>query len=263
MVTREKNDLPSHDPRLRVRKDFRDPDQFDPLLQHTITMDDFRNIARLLSAGTTPQQIVASQLGTQLELELSDVEDAKLMMKHGLLEEKENAMSLTESQLKRHIRKHVRGALAEALALEENKKSSPASPGKGASGRAFWDLVELAGWTGRGPDALSGPAGRLAKVLKTDRSRRRFEQLYRAHHRILYNRLNDWEREQEDLGDPKDFNTGDDGFSDLISHIIGLGRSEYQAAMKDPMVAYERARARDYYESFSYVFHELLPYKPK
>lgn len=49
----------------------------------------------------------------------------------------------------------------------------------------------------------------------------------------------------------------DDGFSDLTNHVVGLGREEYEAAMKDPMRVVERGRDRRYEESFSYCIpHE-------
>jgi len=55
----------------------------------------------------------------------------------------------------------------------------------------------------------------------------------------------------EDLNDVS-CGCGDDGFSDLINHVVGLGKEVYEAAMADPMLVVKRGRAYDYVESFSY-----------
>jgi len=46
---------------------------------------------------------------------------------------------------------------------------------------------------------------------------------------------------------------GDDSFSDLLHHIIGLGKREYDAVMKDPKKALDRVRRDDFVESFGYA----------
>lgn len=45
---------------------------------------------------------------------------------------------------------------------------------------------------------------------------------------------------------------GDDGFSDLLNHVVGLGQEAYEAAMKDPMLVVKRGQKYDFTESFSY-----------
>ncbi len=56
---------------------------------------------------------------------------------------------------------------------------------------------------------------------------------------------------------------GDDGFSDLTHHIVGLGREEYEKVMADPMLAVERGRKCEYEESFSYCIpHERVVREP-
>ena len=54
-------------------------------------------------------------------------------------------------------------------------------------------------------------------------------------------------------------NLGDDGYSDLLAHIIGLGQAEYEAVMADPSLGRERAKRYDFEESFSYCFHQIDP----
>lgn len=50
---------------------------------------------------------------------------------------------------------------------------------------------------------------------------------------------------------------GDDGFSDLLAHIIGLGKEEYERVLLNPQLAAQRANKYDFTESFSYC----LPFK--
>ena len=45
---------------------------------------------------------------------------------------------------------------------------------------------------------------------------------------------------------------GDDGFSDLTNHVVGLGKEAFEAAMADPMLVVRRGQEYDYAESFSY-----------
>lgn len=59
---------------------------------------------------------------------------------------------------------------------------------------------------------------------------------------------------------------GGDSFDDLVSHIIGLGRREYQAVMRNPELAVARAHApygskEGYTESFSYALPSKYDYE--
>lgn len=47
---------------------------------------------------------------------------------------------------------------------------------------------------------------------------------------------------------------GDDSLSDLLYHIVGLGKKEYDAVLANPKQAIRRAKTRDYVESFAYCF---------
>lgn len=49
---------------------------------------------------------------------------------------------------------------------------------------------------------------------------------------------------------------GDDGFDDLRSHIIGLGREEFERVLAEPKLAQKRIDKHDFVESFAYC----LPY---
>jgi len=47
---------------------------------------------------------------------------------------------------------------------------------------------------------------------------------------------------------------GDDGYSDLLAHIVGSGKELYDAVMDDPSIAQKIVDNYDYHESFSYAF---------
>lgn len=49
---------------------------------------------------------------------------------------------------------------------------------------------------------------------------------------------------------------GNDAFDDLINHIIGLGKDEYDRVMANPALAVERFKNDDFKESFAYCFHD-------
>lgn len=50
----------------------------------------------------------------------------------------------------------------------------------------------------------------------------------------------------------------EESFWDLMHHIVGLGKKEYEATLKNPMRAIRRGRDYDYVRSFAYC----LPYVP-
>jgi len=71
----------------------------------------------------------------------------------------------------------------------------------------------------------------------------------------LYERFDVWERDCSDQEryDVRSTTLGDDGHSDLLYHIIGLGRDVFEDAMKHPEHVTRRARGYDFVESFSYA----------
>lgn len=55
----------------------------------------------------------------------------------------------------------------------------------------------------------------------------------------------------------------DDGLSDLVWHVIGLGESVFHENLENPRLLEERYKKGDYKESFAYVFHKPEPPKSK
>lgn len=107
----------------------------------------------------------------------------------------------------------------------------------------FWKLVDELGW-GRDTNYKRIKAYILKNWTKEQWAE--FDKVKDKIFNALYKRL---DREVKGVGD--------DSFSDLLEHIIGLGKREYDAVMKDPSLAQKRADKYDYKESFAYA----IPYE--
>jgi hypothetical protein len=53
-----------------------------------------------------------------------------------------------------------------------------------------------------------------------------------------------------------DYNMGDDSFSDLLAHIVGMGKAYYEVVLEVPDLVQIRALKLDFEESFVYIFHD-------
>lgn len=111
---------------------------------------------------------------------------------------------------------------------------------------AFFALIEPLGWGTRSCDRVA-----LAKALAgrtTLPERLAAEGCFWSLRRRLHQRIEAWE------GDGgEQIPAGDDSFGDLLSHVIGLGRAEFEATLAEPDRARDRAERRDYQESFAHV----------
>ena len=54
---------------------------------------------------------------------------------------------------------------------------------------------------------------------------------------------------------------GDDGYSDLLRHIVGLGKEEYYKHLKNLQLVVQRAKNDDYCECFTYCFPSESDYE--
>jgi hypothetical protein len=107
----------------------------------------------------------------------------------------------------------------------------------------FWAEVALMGWGTKGNyDAI-----KLALLQKWTPSKAK--QMSNTC-RFLRNRLDEKCRKVVK-------GLGDDGYGDLLSHIIGLGKEEYDRNMAEPKLAAARAYEYEFKECFSYC----LPHK--
>jgi hypothetical protein len=112
---------------------------------------------------------------------------------------------------------------------------------------AFWLLVDQLGW-GRSSTDISALAQELARKLTPVELEAMSDRLFERRS-ALARHLEEWEERKG----KQQIEAGDDSFSDLVCHIIGLGELEYRRVLAKPQLAAKRARARDYSESFSYV----------
>jgi hypothetical protein len=112
---------------------------------------------------------------------------------------------------------------------------------------AFWRLVEQLGW-GRTSTDISALAQELARKLSPLELEAMSGRLFDLRS-ALSRHLEEWEERKG----KQQIQAGDDSFSDLVCHIIGLGELEYRRVLAKPQLAAKRARAGDYKESFDYV----------
>jgi hypothetical protein len=120
----------------------------------------------------------------------------------------------------------------------------------------FWEEVALIGWQDKNPRRFYDKA--KARLLRrwTGEFLEEFDEMKEQLYVKLSKAVTDaesrgWESGGETCG------CGDDGFSDLIHHVIGLGREEYEASLADPMRVIKRGQEGRYEESFGYC----IPYK--
>lgn len=107
----------------------------------------------------------------------------------------------------------------------------------------FWKLVKLANWPKDGYEkAKIRYLKTLSKYQCSD---------FRAFVNVAFNALDNSLSTQVD-----EISCGDDSYSDLLHHIIGLGKEEFYRNLKNRNLVQKRADDSDYKESFSYA----IPY---
>lgn len=115
----------------------------------------------------------------------------------------------------------------------------------------FWKITEPLGWGTRTTD-YNKIKQHLMETLTPEQGFALIETYLKIRHQLV-KQLDRWADENDDSR----FQIGDDSFDDLTNHIIGLGKREYEAVLKNPELAAERAAKWDFKESFSYA----IPYK--
>jgi len=146
----------------------------------------------------------------------------------------------------------LRGKMADQQKLAMRLEREWLKTAAGMPEGEFWKMVAKIGW---GTKTTNYEAIKAA-ILNKYHTKQEIEGIHDTFGKLkdrLYRRLDEWmELNAPDL-DNRGWGTGDDGFDDLCSHIIGLGKKEYDAVMKDPKLAWDRARKGQYKESFSYA----------
>jgi hypothetical protein len=115
-----------------------------------------------------------------------------------------------------------------------------------------WNVIAEIGWGRKTTDYNA-----VRKTLLESYSK--FDFLYlkdfvSARKSDLYKRVKEWEKNHRKLGI-----YSDDGFDDVISHTVGLGKNEFEKVMANPPFLEGRynapyASVEGYKESFSYCF---------
>lgn len=121
----------------------------------------------------------------------------------------------------------------------------------------FWGVVAELGWDMKG-DYEAGKKFLLEKFPTYEGAEEYSEHLGDVFDKLYKNQVDwcqeNWEKRTTDCGD--------DGFSDLLHHVVGLGKEEYDRAMEDPWLVVKRARSYDFMESFAYCTPYDRDYAP-
>lgn len=123
--------------------------------------------------------------------------------------------------------------------------------------KQFWEIVSAVGWGTEHTDSDKGKKI-LRELLPDVETMKAFREHEQRVHNDLYSRIDKWGDEND-----KSCGLGDDGFGDLISHIIGLGPDEVERVQVDPELALKRAHSHDFSESFSYCVPYEADYLPE
>jgi hypothetical protein len=115
------------------------------------------------------------------------------------------------------------------------------------SGSDFWSLVDKIGWGTKTTDYKMVKRS-LMRVFTPAQCEGILDKESELRHQLTVK----FDKYLEANG--VELSLGDDGFSDLMNHIVGLGKSIYNACMKNPDLIVDLARRDDFAESFSYCF---------
>ena len=134
--------------------------------------------------------------------------------------------------------------------------------------KKFWKLVEEIDWADvekkvkrrrhRSVSQLEKKAKAMLEERLSEKEQLSMNKIFWRLREKLGERINAWEKFTG-----RHLPLSDDSFADLRSHIIGLGKEEYQATLKDPKLAFDRAPVKGrhrYMESFSYLMPGRFPY---
>lgn len=148
----------------------------------------------------------------------------------------------------------------------------------------FWKIVDLIDWPSLVDQEAADPnfnavvAGKnkFIELFITPEAVESFITTHKVFTDDLYMAFDKWGREKE-KNDPAfiGWDIGDDGFGDLISHIVGCGSATYYREMHNPELAYARIaktfaknsnaqfkRSEGFVEKFSYCFPYPSDYIP-
>lgn len=125
---------------------------------------------------------------------------------------------------------------------------------RGIPTEEFWNFVDLVKWKESSNYHTKYLLDNISHIYTWD-DMMEFEKIYNNLYKFLDNKLREvW------LGDPG-INVSDDGYSDLLSSIIGYGEEFFKSIINDTTFnkVREMADDYDYRENFGYIFSSSLP----
>jgi len=110
----------------------------------------------------------------------------------------------------------------------------------------FWKTVKNARWTSdHNYDRIKYQWMRTLTQPQSEGLRRKFDKIRARLNNKITNIV---------------YHVSDDGFSDLVAHIIGMGKDTYDAVMQNPRLAQNIIDANEYVENFGYSFPDKDDY---
>lgn len=117
--------------------------------------------------------------------------------------------------------------------------------------KKLWSLIAKLNWAQVQKNAKQQTAHSVRLIQRhTEAELKELKAFVTSRYNELSSAVSDYENKTG-----KTTGCGDDGFSDLIHHIVGLGEAAFNAAMKRPGLVIARAQAYNYTESFAYMLH--------
>lgn len=115
------------------------------------------------------------------------------------------------------------------------------------SDEEFWRTVDVVKWpSDHNYDRIKYQLMRMLTPPQAEGLRRKYDKFYKKLNSLLTGHVD---------------GVGDDGYSDLLAHIIGSGKSAYDSIIDDPDIAQNIVDNNEYVESFSYAFPDKSDYK--
>ena len=122
-------------------------------------------------------------------------------------------------------------------------------PARMMSEQKFWPIVRSLQWrTARSGVPDMEKRREKFQSLVSAGQRKPFDARLKQLRQKLDESIQAWEAKAG-----KQIPLGGDGYRDLLNHIIGLGKTEYTQTLRSPKRAFDRAKSRDFFESFVYI----------
>jgi hypothetical protein len=153
-----------------------------------------------------------------------------------------------------------KGPVGDAPELTEEQFFAMATQEPALSEEECWAIIDEIGWGTKTTDS-DAVKKMLMKRLTPEEANAFFwhVQLQQGQisHALKQEAPPDDDDEEDEWGFPDTYDEkielGGDGFGDLLSHIVGLGKAEVERSVANPQLVVDRAERREFTESFSYV----------